>query len=213
MLYLMLTSNVELKEDHTIEMLNSSFLSVITCTRRKNTKLTDIACISLSSASAVIDLSKQPDLFPSLLGFLCVHLSDPTLDDKYHTLSLSSLKLIRVLSAVKSNRPIMLREESRICSDTCDNKITFGLLHCLALVLKPSGQISGGIGSVKRSDLQKEAAGVLVELARDSSAQSVVVEYPDLLSSFTRYCTNAVGPNGPERDEAKKALMRLVAKL
>lgn len=199
-----------LNEDQTIAMLNSSFICVITSTT-KNAKCAEISCRCLSSASAIIDLNKQSDLFPSLLGIVRLHESD---SNETHKLKLSSLKLIRVLSTVKTNRPVMLREEGRICSDTGDNEISFGLLNCLSLILKRSGKDygCGAIGAIEMADLQKEAAAILVELSRDDSAQSIV-DYPDLLSSFTNYCTNTVGPSGPERNEAKKALMRLVAML
>ena len=138
---------------------------------------------------------------------------DPTASrgDETHTVRLSSLKLMRLISRFEANRPIMLRvsEEGRLPGDQCP----ICLLRSLAVILKPSGiGDDGGIGAIARAELQKEAAGILVELARDDSARSVV-EYPDLLSRFTHYCTNTVGANDPERDEAKKALMRLVAKL
>ena len=208
-LYNMLTTDMTLNEVETIEMLNKSFICVIASTA-KTAKRTEIACRCLSSASVLIDLNKESDLFPSLLGIARLDESDL---DETHTLRLSSLKLIRVLSTVETNRPIMLREEGRICSDTGDDEISFGLLDCLSLILKPSGSNdSGAIGAIEAADLQKEAAAILVELSRDDSAQSVV-DCPDLLSNFTHYCTNAVGPSGPERDEVRQALMRLVAKL
>ena len=209
-LYEMLTTNMTLNEVETIEMLNNSFICVIASTA-KNAKRTEIACRCLSSASVMIDLNKQSDLFPSLLGIVRLNESD---SDETHKLRLSSLKLIRVLSTVETNRPIMLREEGRIGRDAGGDEISFGLLNCLSLILKRSEKDygCGAIGAIEVVDLQKEAAAILVELSHDDSAQSVV-DYPDLLSSFTHYCTNAVGPSGPERDEAKKALMRLVAML
>ena len=209
-LYEMLTTNMTLNEVETIEMLNNSFICVIASTA-KNAKRSEIACRCLWSASVMIDLNKQSDLFPSLLGIVRLNESD---SDETHKLRLSSLKLIRVLSTVETNRPIMLREEGRIGRDAGGDEISFGLLHCLSLILKRSEKDygCGAIGAIEVVDLQKEAAAILVELSHDDSAQSVV-DYPDLLSSFTHYCTNAVGPSGPERDEAKKALMRLVARL
>ena len=204
------TLYMTLNKGETIEMLNSSFIYVITSTA-KNAKRTEIACRCLSSASVLIDLNKESNLFPSLLEIVRLHESDY---DETHKLRLSSLKLIRVLSTVETNRQIMLREVGRTRSDTGDDEISFGLLSCLSLILKrcEKDHGCGAIGAIEMADLQKEAAAILVELSRDDSAQSVV-DCPDLLSNFTHYCTNAVGPSGPERDEVRQALMRLVAKL
>ena len=217
-LYRMLSVSGNFEEDQTIEMSNNSFISVITGTA-KNKRRTEIACRSLclSLATVEIDLRKQADLFPSLLGLLCMQSYDPTASpgDEIHSLRLSSLKLMRMLSRFGANRPIMLNatEEGRIRGDD-DGPIC--LLRCLAVILKPSGIYvgdDGGIGVIARAELQKEVAGILVELARDDASAQSVVECPDLLTSFTHYCTKTVGPNDPECNEAKKALMRLVAKL
>ena len=217
-LYRMLSVSGNFEEDQTIEMSNNSFISVITGTA-KNKRRTEIACRSLclSLATVEIDLRKQADLFPSLLGLLCMQSYDPTASpgDEIHSLRLSSLKLMRMLSRFGANRPIMLNatEEGRIRGDD-DGPIC--LLRCLAVILKPSGiyvSDDGGIGVIARAELQKEVAGILVELARDDASAQSVVECPDLLTNFTHYCTNTVGPNDPECNEAKKALMRLVAKL
>ena len=216
-LYRMLSMRWNFEEDQTIEMLNNSFISVIIGTA-KNKRRTEIACRSLclSSASGEIDLRKQPDFFPSLLGLLCMQSYDHTASpgDEIHSLRFSSLKLMRMLSRFGANRPIMLNATEKGCIRSDDDG-PICLLRCLAAILKPSGVDvgdDGGIGVIARAELQKEVAGILVELARDDSAQSVV-ECPDLLTNFTHYCTNTVGPNDPECNEAKKALIRLVAKL
>jgi hypothetical protein len=126
------------------------------------------------------------------------------------------LKLLHSLSQNELNRNVMLTPCDEESKEQLKQQGAFGLvnlLDTLAELLRPTDAGGNeGVAEVARAEIRAHAAGIIVELSRNTSpSQRALLDHATLLGNFMAYCTQS--PDGPVRAEAKKAAFRLVSSL
>ena len=234
LLYQSLSSR-NIQSGNDLEAMEEAFYNVIAssvstgeqskCTNEDGSlgRCAEIACSALSSSASTNEntrariLEERPHLLPSLLELLDMQTySIADFSDINHHTRLAVLKLLHSLSQNELNRNVMLTPCDEESKEQLKQQGAFGLvnlLDTLAELLRPTDAGGNeGVAEVARAEIRAHAAGIIVELSRNTSpSQRALLDHPTLLGNFMAYCTQS--PDGPVRAEAKKAAFRLVSSL